>query len=34
MKNLSTIDKLKNIAYPLATFIGIIIIWEITVVKF
>jgi ABC transporter, permease protein len=34
MKNLSTIDKLKNIAYPLATFIGIIFIWEITVVKF
>ena len=34
MKNLNTTDRIKNIAYPLATFIGLIILWELTVDRF
>ena len=34
MKNLNTTDRIKNIAYPLATFIGLIILWELAVDRF
>ena len=34
MKSLNTTDKIKNFAYPLATFIGLIILWEVSVDKF
>ncbi len=34
MKSLNTTDRIKNFAYPLATFIGLIILWEVSVDKF